>query len=301
MKKYTFKQVDAFTDRAFWWNPAWVILDARGLTDDEMLKIAVEVNTSETAFILPSHKADLRIRWFSPKTEVQFCGHATVATIHALAEEWMYWMEWEGKFGLTIEGLIWMIDITVIKKELNIKIILKSPDYSFQEWNKFLPNIFKFLKISVSDIDWDVWLWYEPLLEKLYIPMKSLDWLLRMKPDLAWLIEFWKENKIAGFMPFVVWETMSPWSHVHSRYFTRYVVWNEDSCTWSAQWPLGGYIIDKGLLNEKWESIDILSEQWDCMWRPGRVVVRVWKDKNWKLHSELEASAVTVITGEIFI
>ncbi|WP_344011250.1 PhzF family phenazine biosynthesis isomerase [Streptomyces thermospinosisporus] len=69
-------------------NPAGVVLDARGLSDEDMLGIAAEVGYSETAFLIPSSSGERRfdVRYFSPKAEVPFCGHATVASAIALAE-----------------------------------------------------------------------------------------------------------------------------------------------------------------------------------------------------------------------
>ncbi|NBE55829.1 PhzF family phenazine biosynthesis isomerase [Streptomyces boluensis] len=74
-------------------NPAGVVLDASGLADSEQLAIAAELGYSETAFLTPPPAeladADGRaytLRFFSPKDEVNFCGHATVATAVALAQ-----------------------------------------------------------------------------------------------------------------------------------------------------------------------------------------------------------------------
>ncbi|WP_199552808.1 PhzF family phenazine biosynthesis protein [Streptomyces sp. N35] len=63
-------------------NQAGVVLDATGLTDPEMLAIAADLGYSESAFLYPDHT----LRFFSPKAEVAFCGHATVATAVALAQ-----------------------------------------------------------------------------------------------------------------------------------------------------------------------------------------------------------------------
>jgi predicted PhzF superfamily epimerase YddE/YHI9 len=71
----------AFSDRPDGGNPAGVVLDAAGLSDDEMRAIAAEVGYSETAFVDGDD-----IRYFSPLVEISFCGHATVATSVALAE-----------------------------------------------------------------------------------------------------------------------------------------------------------------------------------------------------------------------
>ena len=66
-------------------NPAGVVLDARGLDDAQMLAVAADVGFSETAFLLPGDDG-LAIRYFSPRAEVSFCGHATIATAVAHAE-----------------------------------------------------------------------------------------------------------------------------------------------------------------------------------------------------------------------
>lgn len=81
--------VDAFTDRPFAGNPAGVILlESDGFPDEpRMQQIAAEVNLSETAFahpLPPGGEADWALRWFTPVTEVNLCGHATLATAHIL-------------------------------------------------------------------------------------------------------------------------------------------------------------------------------------------------------------------------
>lgn len=78
-------QVDAFTDMAFTGNPAAVcILD--DLPSDAWLQdVAREMNVSETAFLLP-HEEGYDLRWFTPSTEVDLCGHATLASAHVLWE-----------------------------------------------------------------------------------------------------------------------------------------------------------------------------------------------------------------------
>lgn len=67
-------------------NPAGVVLDAAGLDEAAMLAIAAEVGYSETAFVTAADGGDLTVRYFSPKAEVSFCGHATVAAAVAIAE-----------------------------------------------------------------------------------------------------------------------------------------------------------------------------------------------------------------------
>lgn len=66
-------------------NPAGVVLDASGMDEAAMLAVAAEVGYSETAFVVGREERTLDVRYFSPKAEVSFCGHATLATAVALA------------------------------------------------------------------------------------------------------------------------------------------------------------------------------------------------------------------------
>ncbi|MFE3186322.1 PhzF family phenazine biosynthesis protein [Streptomyces violascens] len=79
--------VDAFTDRPFVGNPAGVLLLDAFPADDWLQDVAREVNHAETAFahpLPPGGDADWALRWFTPATEVDMCGHATLATAHVL-------------------------------------------------------------------------------------------------------------------------------------------------------------------------------------------------------------------------
>ncbi|MGN0121359.1 MAG: PhzF family phenazine biosynthesis protein, partial [Streptomyces albidoflavus] len=79
--------IDAFTDRPFSGNPAGVMLLDAFPEDARLQRIAAEVNLSETAFahpLEPGGEADWALRWFTPLREVELCGHATLATAHAL-------------------------------------------------------------------------------------------------------------------------------------------------------------------------------------------------------------------------
>lgn len=77
-------QVDAFTDRVFAGNPAAVLVLDAWLSDELMLAITQENNLSETAFVKARADGSWDLRWFAPAHEVDFCGHATLATAHVL-------------------------------------------------------------------------------------------------------------------------------------------------------------------------------------------------------------------------
>jgi predicted PhzF superfamily epimerase YddE/YHI9 len=76
--------VDSFTDRPFSGNPAAVAFAEKFPSDQEMQAIAAEMNLSDTAFVVGRPDGDFDLRWFTPKTEVAVCGHATLAAAHLL-------------------------------------------------------------------------------------------------------------------------------------------------------------------------------------------------------------------------
>ncbi len=84
--KHTLYQVDAFTSRLFGGNPAAVLPLDKWMSDERMQQIAMENNLSETAFFVEEGDG-YRLRWFTPAVEVDFCGHATLASAHVLFEQ----------------------------------------------------------------------------------------------------------------------------------------------------------------------------------------------------------------------
>ncbi len=82
--------VDAFTNRPFGGNPAGVVplgQDGAFPSDELMLHIAAELRYSETAFVRQDGPAEFTVRYFTPRAEVDLCGHATIATFGTLVNE----------------------------------------------------------------------------------------------------------------------------------------------------------------------------------------------------------------------
>jgi len=77
-------QVDAFTDRPFAGNPAAVVWLDADADPAWMQHVAAEMNLAETAFVQKRPDGDYHLRWFTPAVEVDLCGHATLASAHAL-------------------------------------------------------------------------------------------------------------------------------------------------------------------------------------------------------------------------
>lgn len=88
MPAFQFKQVDVFTAVPYLGNPVAVILNAAGLSTEQMQRIARWTNLSETTFVVPATAAgaDYHVRIFTPAAELPFAGHPTIGTAHALLE-----------------------------------------------------------------------------------------------------------------------------------------------------------------------------------------------------------------------
>ena len=86
MPHYPIYQIDAFTKETFKGNPAAVVVLDQWLTPAVMQDIASENNLSETAFIVET-KAGYHLRWFTPMSEVDLCGHATLSAAHVIFTE----------------------------------------------------------------------------------------------------------------------------------------------------------------------------------------------------------------------
>ena len=115
MTSLPFFQVDAFTIGPLTGNPAAVMPLERWLDDELLQAIAAENNLSETAFTVPSESDDVdyELRWFTPVTEVPLCGHATLATGHALmsGSQLRFSTRHSGILTVTREGDVLVLDV----------------------------------------------------------------------------------------------------------------------------------------------------------------------------------------------
>ncbi len=97
-------QVDAFTEKPFAGNPAAVCFLSEVADDAWMQNVAAEMNLPETAFLLPLEDG-FELRWFTPTVEVDLCGHATLASAHALWESGRLPLDQQARFH-TRSGLL---------------------------------------------------------------------------------------------------------------------------------------------------------------------------------------------------
>ena len=276
-------QIDAFTSRPFGGNPAAVVLDAAGLEDAQMQAIAREMNLSETAYLTPPSQAgaargaDYRLRWFTPGTEVTFCGHATVATAHALNEAGRF-----DKPSLTFETLGGMLRVS---RTDNIYWLEPEPRI-IRPYDEPLEDILEAMGLSAQDLAE----WARPALSHerdLMLPCRGLDVLRRAKtgPKLG---ELGAGRNLRGFC-LTTRETFEPSSSIHSRFFAPQSGVPEDPVTGSVHASLAVYLHSLGLV-----PVRFVAEQGDFLGRPGRLEMEATGPR-------VGGRAVTVLAGQLML
>ena len=284
-KKISICQIDAFTDVPFYGNSAGVTF-GDGLTKEEMQLIAREMNVSETAFLSKSDKADYNLRWFTPTTEVELCGHATIASLHFLFENKYIENNAEVKFD-TLSGILKC-------RVEDGKCFMRIPAFKINEFNEDKKEILTALRLTEDDIDKSV-----PFIitenRYLYIYINKLSKLKEIKPNFKDLLKIQQKTNSGGHVVFTL-ETFDKESSAHSRFFAPYYGIDEDPVTGSANGPLMLVLRKLGFIKNDNEDISLTFEQGDIIGRRGRVGVKFSPSRN-ELY--ISGNAVTVLKGEM--
>ncbi|WP_336136146.1 PhzF family phenazine biosynthesis protein [Natronomonas amylolytica] len=281
--------VDAFTDEPLSGNPAGLVPDADGLSEEAMQAIADELNASETAFLLPSDEADRRVRYFTPTQEVDLCGHATVASHAWLAEDGRlddgeHTLETNvGVLDIEIEeGTVWMTQDTA---EVN------RVDLEYERVGAALGVD----PATMTDIGADM-----PLatastgLGFLMVPVNFLEVLSGMDPDMGAIAELTEELDVTGVYAFT-FDALDRDSTLHARMFAPAAGVDEDPVTGTASGAAGAYLREYRAFDGEFPD-EMVFEQGHFLDRPGRVRVRARSDP-----VAVGGRAVTAVDGSIVV
>jgi len=295
-------KVDAFTNTPLHGNPAGVVLDADQLSEEEMLKIANELNISETVFTLkPTNKnADFKTRFFTPTTEVDLCGHATIAVNHLLAEEKRIKL----KEPVTIvrqETKVGILPIEIhVKNGKPEMIMMTQAKPRIKDTDVSLSEITEALKIEKQEIDASLPMQVASTgLPFLIIPLYKLKTLLYLKPDMPRISELSEKLGVAGFHVFT-FETLEK-STVHTRCFAPRVGISEDPVTGTANGALAAYLVWNEAIEEREPYTQITSEQGYAIKRPGKVYVKIIVKNGKPAQVKVGGKAVTTLKGRLRI
>jgi trans-2,3-dihydro-3-hydroxyanthranilate isomerase len=286
--------VDAFCDRPFCGNPAVVVPQADGLSDTQMQHIAREVNCSETAFVLQPTlpEADFRLRWFTPTQEVNLCGHATIATLHALARDGRFNLHPGVTQILYLETRSGVLTVLVDYNQARPWVWLTLPKCQFEAVSSDLTQqIVAALGLPHRPLTPPV---VDSLNRDVLVAIPHLHQLQTLNPDMSALTQLGKSQHWRGVGVYTR-ETVEPNRDVHIRFFAPQSGIPEDPVTGSVSGPIAL------LLRQSGESKDPEHDLWrfeqgDCINRPGRLLIELQEDI-----PKLGGQAIMVMKGELYL
>jgi PhzF family phenazine biosynthesis protein len=266
-------QVDAFTREPFTGNPTGVVLNADPLPEAQMLAIARELNNAETAFILSPDGTDhtVRARFFTPRSEAGFVGHATVAAQYVLSrrQDAPRWQRQKSKAGIVD------VEVRGIDAERRIAIRRTPPTLGRELNDRERLAVLDALALASESLDTRI-----PIrivgagAARLLIGVRGPEALKQLKPDLARLTTLSAQIGAAGYFVF----TLTPAVADHlteSRMFCPALGIAEDPVSGNAHGLLGAYLAHLRLLERSGERARFSGVQGASLHRPGRVEVEL--------------------------
>ncbi len=288
-------QVDAFTSEKFGGNPAGVVLDADGLDDSTMRKIARELNLSETAFISPSEIGAFQMRYFTPTGhEIAFCGHSTVGALYMIAKERRYGIE-TGHYIFDVATPCGVLQMEVQLDDKEIKVAYETPIIKLEETSFSHEEVAKAADIEESMIDASFPVMYEATNKDLFVVIKSLEALKKMECDAKLLTQFSKLHDCVAVCFFTPQAFLQD-NHFHMRCFAPLVGIPEDPFTGSVLGGLAACIDTFGFLSKEMNRFRV--EQGHFMERPGVVEVEFSRKKD-RYYAKVFAQAMHCFSTEI--
>jgi PhzF family phenazine biosynthesis protein len=272
-RKIHVHQVDAFTRKSFTGNPAGVVLNADELDDAEMLAIARELNNADTAFILnrEGEDHDVRARFFTPRTEAGFVGHATVAAHYVLSRRRSHIERLRQK---SKAGVV-EIDVRGTGDDRRVAVRQKRPTVGRELNDRERLAVLDALALATDDLDLRC-----PIRiagagsTRLLVGVRGTDQLKALKPDSSRLTTLSAQLGAAGYFIFTL-SPQDPSCLTESRMFCPALGIPEDPVSGNAHGLLGAYLAEQKLLKSEGNRASFSGAQGHYVHRPGRVDVEL--------------------------
>jgi len=282
MPNYHFLQLDVFTDRPFCGNPLAVFPEADEIDSDVMMKIAREMNLSETVFVLKPGSDNVlrRLRIFTPTREIPFAGHPIVGTWTALAQEGVVPVPeggngWQRIFHEVGVGVL-PVDVE-FRDARPVKVVMTQG--KFEILNEIddaheQSEVARALGLAREDLDESL-----PIqvittgLSCLVVPIRSLADLRDVRVNASLLADIYTRYGGTGCHAFTRETLEVGASRAHARFFAPADNIPEDPATGSACGALGGYLVHHGGLSLEPQDgrYKFVIEQGDFIQRPSRI------------------------------
>jgi PhzF family phenazine biosynthesis protein len=293
-------QVNAFTRRRFTGNPAGVVLDASGLSDGEMQAIAFELGNPESAFLLPPTDADhdVRIRYFSPTTEVPLCGHATIAAHHVRA------LTSRAPSGVVVQrGLAGDLPVEISDRDgdYRVTLTLAPPIFEPPLGPAAVDALVDALGISRGGLLPGA----PPQVVaaghgKVIVGLTTRETLFGLAPDMRALTALSRRIGCNGYHVFT-FDTGDESVLTTCRMFAPAIGISEDPVTGNGNGPLGAYLVKHALAEHDGRALRFKSAQGASVGRPGIVKVTVAIENGEPTRVTIGDEAVIVFRAELFL
>ena len=315
MLSHRFVQLDVFTEEAFSGNSLAVFPDGSGIADEDMLKIAREMNLSETVFVLEPDNSKKqspsplkRLRIFTPTREIPFAGHPVVGTWNLLAREGIVpkpesgtgWTRIHHEIGIGILP----VDIE-FKEGEPVQVVMtqgKAEIGNVLEDAHEQADLIRSLGLAPEHLDENL-----PIqiistgMKFLMVPVRALADLRNCRVNAALLAEIYKRHGATGCYAFSLETIEVGASRANARMFAPDDNIPEDPATGSAAGALGAYLVYHGALSD--EPVEgvfkFTIEQGDFINRPSRLNIAV-KGKTGAIEEvRVGGPSVVVARGEV--
>lgn len=297
-----FYQADVFTGQPFGGNPVAVFPDAEGLTDDQLQRIAREMNLSETVFVFPptDPAAAARLRIFTPTQEIPFAGHPVLGTFYVLAQLGKISTQ-EPVTHVTQECNIGLFPVELHAEQGRVvRVIMSQPKPEFLDSIDAVDDVYliggalSLPKHVIADTKWPLQV-VSTGLPVLIVPVRTLTAVRSINPDASAIITVCERFGVNGIMVFTT-VTVESFASVHARMFAPKIGILEDPATGSAGGALGAYLVQNGVV-EVGPTTDILIEQGYEIDRPSRILVQVESDDDVIQEVKVGGHCVMVVEG----
>jgi PhzF family phenazine biosynthesis protein len=259
-------QVDAFTRQRFTGNPAGVVLDADGLADADMLALARELNNADTAFVFRPTRDDhdIQVRFFTPRTEAAFVGHATLAVHAVLAHR-------APRAVCRQAGKTGIVEVRRLDGDAGFSIRQAPPALGRMPMSDELAPVLEALGLAAAQLDPKC----PPRIAgsgstRLLLGLATGGTLKGLAPDLSALTRLSPAIGAAGYFLFSR-APSEPDCDVESRMFCPALGIPEDPVSGNAHGLLGAHLLELGLLTVTAGVAQFRGAQGHHMGRPGHV------------------------------
>ncbi len=286
--------IDAFSKEIFGGNPAGVVILEEGQPfppEEIMIKVASELRYSETAFVKPIDSENFKIRYFTPNSEVDLCGHATIASFSALE-----------KYGLVSQGNTYIIEtlagaLNISLENNSIMMDMATPNFISQiDEIKELEELYEILGIN-----------YNPSLAlfpaiistglpDIILPVKDKITLEKISPDFDVLTALSKKYNVVGVHAFALDTTSTVTAHC--RNFAPLYEIDEEAATGTANGALTYYLHLNNLLPANGNCAFIQGVE---MKRPSLISTQLRKKEDGKLLIRVGGTSAILAEGKLIL